>query len=69
MKITSCYQCQERHEACWSSCEKYQAQRAAFKKQAEAERNDSLVRSMYYDRWARRVKYLQEIRGKVITQR
>lgn len=29
MKITCCKDCKERHPACWDSCEKYKAEKAA----------------------------------------
>lgn len=43
-----CFDCQERHEACWSSCPKYLAAKAEHEKQKKMKRDDRVITSVQY---------------------
>lgn len=38
-----CKNCQDRHQACWGSCEKYQAYKAAAQAEKDKRKNDDAI--------------------------
>jgi hypothetical protein len=58
-----CFECQERHEACWGSCPKYLAAKAEHEKQKKMKHDEKVITSVQYhahrvylERQARREK-------------
>lgn len=64
--ITSCYQCQDRHQGCHGECEKYAEYRKMVDIARKEEHKDSVMRGWFYQRTSYRVKHLKEIQGKHI---
>ena len=59
----ACYQCQDRHPACQSTCEKYLAARAEYdKKMAEAKKKYEADKDADYFRYNSVCKYKKRMR-------
>lgn len=43
MKKNSCYNCQERHENCWSTCEKYKSFKQELERVKAIERKEKAL--------------------------
>ena len=51
-----CRGCEDRHECCWSSCERYQAFLAFCKKQEARRRDKAIVDRYGHDRVTKAIK-------------
>lgn len=43
MNIVCCYQCPDRHELCWDTCEKYKAEHAKYQTIKEKARKEKML--------------------------